>query len=38
LNRWKNYFCQLLNVHDIMILGRHICIWVVLRFKLLLKR
>jgi hypothetical protein len=26
LNRWKNYFCQLLNVHDIMILGRHICI------------
>jgi hypothetical protein len=26
LNRWKNYFCQLLNVHGWVLLGRLKCI------------
>jgi hypothetical protein len=26
LNRWKNYFCQLLNVHGRVVLGRLKCI------------
>jgi hypothetical protein len=25
LNQWKNYVCQLLNVHGVMMLGRQKC-------------
>jgi len=39
LNRWKNYFCQILNLHGVKMLGRQNRIWlslVLLRLKLLL--